>query len=407
MLYNYIFKKNIIRVSEGECGMRRYIDVLWNTKIARFIHRHKNWFITILFPIVLTAIIEYQTGYLGDKLYDCFGKLEYEEGIITPYYYKNSKLSEVREYMENYGKGILDEGCVLNLFVYNTRKNPIMISKATLIVDDIKEMMLSKIYIIGMYTEIDNEFELYAINNGLESIRNSEVKIDIDYYSIDKMKNVELGNKELEIFLNGSSIVEIDNLSVGEIRKFTSYRVNKTMLQEGTTFRVKYSITYESNGRIESFCQDIGGFDCMNSQVSFRLFNDFGEDQIIERDLLIDTDTDKGRILNIPANFLIEGNDWKNVRYFLYPTSSCELTFHAKLKCAGRKKEMETEKFTQKIYVPIYKEEDGFFYTMREFIEKYDIDTYYYNSNFNIQKEIIYTPTENNQKLKLPAPFDV
>ena len=55
--------------------MRRYIDALRNTEITRFICRHKNWIITILIPIVLTAVIERQTGYLGDKLYDCFSEL--------------------------------------------------------------------------------------------------------------------------------------------------------------------------------------------------------------------------------------------------------------------------------------------------------------------------------------------
>ena len=70
--------------------MRRYIDALRNTEITRFICRHKNWIITILIPIVLTAVIERQTGYLGDKLYDCFSELEYKEGVVTPLLYYES-----------------------------------------------------------------------------------------------------------------------------------------------------------------------------------------------------------------------------------------------------------------------------------------------------------------------------
>lgn len=115
----------------------------------------------------------------------------------------------------------------------------------------------------------------------------------------------------------------------------------------------------------------------------------------MERSLSIDVDNDKGRELRIPANFVIDGYNVKNVFYVLYPTSSCEVTFHANLKCAGEKRYIETEKFTKKIYIPLYKEEGGNFDSVRGFIEKYDIDKYYYNSNPIIQKEINYIPMED------------
>ena len=46
--------------------------------------------------------------------------------------------------------------------------------------------------------------------------------------------------------------------------------------------------------------------------------------------------------------------------------------------------------------MPLYKEEYGFFESVRNFIEEYNIDTYYYNSNAFIQKEIDYVPAIDN-----------
>lgn len=378
--------------------MRRYIDALRNAEIARFIHRHKNWIITILIPIVLTAIIEYQTGYLGDKLYDRFNELDYEEGIVTPLYYHDAlQASEARNYAESYGKKRLDEGCILNIYVHNNKSNPIIVSETSIVIDDVEKIIEPKFDVIGVYSEVDNIFELYAINNGLGTLDNNKIQIAMDYYDIEKQDRKEMGTDQIEFFLQGKSVVKIENLAGGEIRKIASYNLNQEIVRELQQLTIGYDIINEKKNQTEGIHNPIGSFYYMDSKILFSAGDGWGEDTV-QRSLIINVDNDKETELNILANFRVDGNDWKNIFYALFPTSSCKLTFHAKLRCANKKKEIETEKFIQDIYVPLYKEDGGFFWSIREFVTRYDIDTYYYNSNAFMQKEIDYVPAIDNQE---------
>lgn len=378
--------------------MRQYLDALRNTGIVRFIHRHKNWIITILIPIALTAIIEYQTGYLGDKLYDYFNGLEYSEGIITPLYFNDVlEVSEARKYAESYGKKRLDEGCILNIYVHNNKENPIIVSETSIVIDDVEKIIEPEFDIIGVYSEIDNIFSLYAINNGLGTLDNNKIQIVIDYYDMEKQKQIELKEEEVELFLQDKNVLYIQNLVGGEIRKIGTFNLKKEKVEKVGQITIGYDIIDGEEKKAERIHNLIGAFYYVDSKILFSAGDGWAEDTV-QRSVLINVDSDKGFELNVPANFKVDGNDWKNIFYALYPTSSCRLTFHAKLKTANKKKEIETEKFTQDIYVPLYKDEGGFFGSIREFVARYDIDTYYYNSNTFIQKEIDYVPVIDNQK---------
>lgn len=349
-----------------------------------------------MIPILITPVVASLMDNLLDKWHDIFSNLEYREGIITPlkFYEEDLPPSIVKKCAEDFGKEILDYGCVLNSYVQNNKKRPVSISETAIIVDNYQKMIMSKIYIIGMYSEMNDEFFLYAINNGSKNINNSEVEINIKYYNEEKKKMDDLDKNELESFLNGSNIIKIEDLSIGEIRKIATYKLNNVLLQEKGAFTIYYDVAYKEKNRIEHFKQGIGIICDVDSKIKFSLLDEFGGEEMIERSVIIEDNI--GSIYNIPANFIVGENNLKNVLYSIYPISSCELTFHAKFKCAGEDKEIETEQFVQKIYVPLYKEEYGFFYTVREFIEKYNIDSYYYNSNPVIQKEIIYSPIAND-----------
>lgn len=109
-----------------------------------------------------------------------------------------------------------------------------------------------------------------------------------------------------------------------------------------------------------------------------------------KRNVLVKTDEDEGKKLYLPANYMVEGNSWKNILFSLYPDTSCVLEFHAEIKCAGQKDTIKTEQFSQEIYVPLYKEEDYFFTTLRSFLSSYENDVYYYNSDMAAQEMFEY-----------------
>lgn len=373
--------------------MFRFINQIRNNNSLRFIYNKIKKACVFIIPVIVVSFVEYQTGFLGDQWNNYFGKLRFIEGIVTPlHYYEMSEQYDAKMYSEMYGKEMLDHGCLLNIYVYNEKNKPIMISKTSIIIDEIKTIEQYKVYIVGVYAEIDNSLTIYAVNNGLADFDKGKVYINVEYY------NNEFGEKEAiqeqqYSMLGVDKILEIEDLHGGEIRKIISYKLDENMMKKLGVIYMFYHIIDENDNLVtESYNETLGLLQYVDSKWWFSISEGVISENAIERSLSIDSDTDSGEEINVPAGFMIEGENWKNIIYAIYPTSSCDLTFHAKVKCAGSKKEIETDVYKQKIYVPLYKDEDNLFISVRKFIEDYSIDTYYYNSNPIIQKDIDYVP---------------
>ena len=357
--------------------------------------RTKKWYVLGLTLLVIGLFISYLSLYLIRS--DIFSILVYEESVLTPLYdYESMQYMDAREYAEQCSEESWDYGCILNVYLSNKKDIPITVSETAVIIDNIIKNVQSEVYIIGVYSETDNILTLYAINNGLGEFEDGQICIRVNHFKEDNSSRY-LTDEEIIYLLEGNSVIEIDNLIGGEIRKIAKYNINKEFLRELDLICISYKILDNNEDQIVKD-ESIGLMGYVGSEIFLSISEGDYSDIIVERSLSIDVDNDKGRELKIPANFVIEGNYLKNVLYALYPTSSCEVTFHAILKCAGKKCEIETEKFTHKIYVPLYKEDGGDFTSVREFIEEYNIDTYYYNSNPIIQKAINYVPMEKTEE---------
>lgn len=319
----------------------------------------------------------------------------YEESVLTPiYYYYSMQYMDAREYAKECSEEVWDYGCILNIYLTNKNNNPITVSESSIFVDSIIKNDQSIIYVIGDYSNTDNTLTLYAINNGLGNFEHGQICISVNHFNEENNSSEYLTEEQISYLFEGKNVIEIDNLVGGEIRKLAKYTVNKTYVKELDLLSISYMVI-DSNKEQTKKGESIGLLGYTNSGIYFSISEGDFSDIVVERALTIDVDYDEGKELKIPANFVIGENNLKNVLYALYPTSSCEITFHAIFKCAGEKKEIETEKFTQEIYVPLYKEDGGIFDSVREFIKKYNIDTYYYDSNPIIQKEIDYVPMQS------------
>lgn len=328
-----------------------------------------------------------------------FNKLEYQEGVLTPlYYYESMQDIDARVYAEKCIEERWNYGCILNAYVYNKYKKPMTVSETSVFIDDIKIEIQPELYIIGEYSEEENTLTLYVVNNGIGKFDAGQICISIHHLA--ENSSVYLDESQKLSLLGENGIIDIRGLSGGEIRKLASYNINKTYMEELKLVAISYKIIEkEDNQFVESDSDDIGLMGYNNDLgIYFSLSEGDYSNVIVERNLIIDVENDKGRELRIPANFVVEDNYLKCILYALYPNASCELTFHAKIRCAGDSKYIETEKFTQRIYVPLYKEEGGFFSSIREFIKKYNIDIYYYNSNPIMQKEITYVPMQEEKE---------
>ena len=108
--------------------------------------------------------------------YDYFGELKYEEGIVTPLlHYEAMPYIDAQEYVEQFGKDVLDYGCIFNVYLFNKKKSPVTISETSIVIDDIKKIQKATLRIIANYSTIDNQLTIYAINNGTKEFSGSKL----------------------------------------------------------------------------------------------------------------------------------------------------------------------------------------------------------------------------------------
>lgn len=375
------------------------IERFTNSKFVKIIRKHSKGVIAAV-AVILTAILTSQAEYLSTKLHDKYSKLEYKEGVITPlFYYDVLEYIDAKDYANKYGSEILDYGCILNTYVYNNKENPVAVMETSICIDNVDKLIQSKVLVIALYSDNEKLLNLYAINNGLAEFYKGKICISAQMLNEDKSMQEKISKDKQELLLGTDDEIEIANLASGEIRKIVSYSINEEMAKEIAPLWIFYNVVDESNylnTQGEKECLIL--FDRVNSELSVSYGEGDSSDEVIERTLIIDVANDKGKELNVPAYFMVEGNSWENILYMLYPTMSCDLMFHAKYKCAGEEKSIETEKFRQKIYIPLYTDDD-FYMSLRNFINKYNIETYYYNSNPTAQKEIEYVPVPNRQEV--------
>lgn len=356
--------------------------------------RFFTWFLAVVVPLIIGSVIERQTGLIGDMVGNLINKVEYADAVITPLYYgyndDSIDLSSARNYAEKYGGETLDGGCVFSTYVQNNKNKDVSVSEASIVIDKIQKIEEPAIFVIGEYQRGEKRFSLYAINNGSGVLDYGEVHIKGSYFDVDTNNYGELDRKRLSDLFIGYEIAKVEDLQAGEIRRIAEYSVNENAFVKKSQYGLGYYVVNSDGESLQKNHSSIGMFCYEMEEIRFYYAQGGSEEFTVKSYLPIKVDEYEGKKLNIPANFMIEGKSWKNILYALYPDSSCELEFHAEIKCAGQKDTIKSEVFRQKIYVPLYKEEEYFFVSIRDFITKYNIDTYYYGSNMQAQKAFDY-----------------
>lgn len=313
-------------------------------------------------------------------------KVKYKEGFITPVY-KNIEIDAARKYSENYGYKVLNYGCILNAEFQNQVDEQVLISKASVVIDDIKKETNPKIFLFGIYYEDDNIFDVYAVNNERVDFENGMISLTAEAYG-ESGSTEEFDAQDLLTLFGEAPYINIDKCYGGEIRKIFSFRMNKEYIKQKKSVLLYYSAA-TSNGKYSTDKTFMASFNVFNESQVYYMDSGGGDfdNVIIERSLIIDTDKDNGKELNVPANFSIEEKSWKSIQFILYPTASCQIKLHAKIKCSDEDDYSETQQFTQDIYVPLYTFEDNF-HKVKNFMKELGADVYYYNTDLARQKTI-------------------
>ena len=375
-----------------------------NTKIYEWIKKHKNITMLIsLFTFIITTIISTFfteiTTKVSDKVLNKVNNVEYvDEPIITPLRYDTdfSSIEDIRNFSNSYNNEILFEGCTLNTYVRNNKNSSLFISETAVVIDDIKELNEISVYAIGSYSVINNVFSIYVINNDIYDLNNGYVELTYEFTKSDSnIVDQELDDEMSSQFFqsiknNDNKIMNIKNLKGGEIRKINDLEVFSSFFENNSSISIYYKII---NGANNDILQDgnLGTIYKMNNEIQYSPSEVGSPDNTINR--LVEVNTKKikiGEKINVPSNILINGSDTVGILYNIFPTSSCSLTFHASIKCAGENKYINSNIKQQKIYVPLYKTDYWTWNSVRNFVEKYNIENYYYQSNPTIQKEIEY-----------------
>lgn len=367
-------------------------DYIKNKKIAIFIG---------ILVIIGTQIFQNITNEGTNSVMNSFKDIEIDDCIITPISYEDSQsisrtLQEAREYSKQYGKDILYEGFTTNIFLRNNKSKSMSISESSIVIDDINKVDNPQVYLFGIYDNVNNIFSLYLVNNNLGELDEGIVEIIVNCVdaSTGHMENLnnEIASQILNVKNNNQILITFKNLRGGEIRKITSYELNLDNIENSSIIGFEYIIS-NNNEIIQD--GEIGTFFKYNDIVTYTFSAGETPNFPIEKSTIVNVEEDEGKKINIPTNFSIGGENIQSILYTLYPTSSCVLKFHIDFKDTNNK-HIKSDIFEQEVYVPLYEEEDLFWYKLRDFIEKYEIDTYYYNSNPTIQKEIDYSPSNKD-----------
>lgn len=385
---------NLEKVKDFFIQVWNYIK---NKKVAIFIG---------ILIIVGTQIFQNITNEKTNSAMDSFKDIKIDDCIITPIAYDDSQsisrtLQETRDYSEKYGSDILYEGFTINLFLRNEKSKQMSISESSVVIDNIKKIENPQVYLFGIYDDTNNIFSLYLVNNNCGKLDEGLVKITGGYVDITTGYKEDLSNEIINQFFN----TEIDSqvpiifkdLRGGEIRRISSYKLELDTIEDSSLIGLGYEIS--NNGRIIKE-GEIGNFNKYDGVVSYSFSAGEAPNLPIEKFLLVDVEEDNGKSINIPTNFFINEEGMQSISYVIYPTSSCLMKFHIDMKDTNNK-HIKSDTFEQEVFVPLYEDNGLFWFKLRDFIQKYEIDTYYYNSNPSIQKEIDYSPSNRDTDYSL------
>lgn len=372
-----------------------------DTKLYKWIDEHKITMIISLSTLIITTIItafftEITTKFSQDYLNKGNG-VEYVDELIAPLFTSdpNKSIEEVKEYSNNYNSEILSDGCAFNTYVKNKKDSSVIISETAIIIDSIDALDELSIFIMGIYSINDNMFTVYAINNDLKDFSYGHIELSgylskYDENIIEEKISDEAFECIFQSINNNSSVISIDNLKGGEIRKIDEIEIVSSYFKNNSSIDLKYQVYDDSNGKL---MQDLyfGVLVKRNNIIEYVPSEIGAPDNIVERVVVLDTEKlNINDRINIPSNIPIKENETINILYNIFPTSSCNLSFHASIKCAGEDEYIESNRKEHKIYVPLYKTDYYAWDSIRNFIKKYNIENYYYNSNPIIQEEIDY-----------------
>lgn len=369
--------------------IKDFLNQIWN-----HIKNKKVLIVTGIIVIIGTQFLNIITEKGIKAISDPFKNIEIEDCIIKPISYEDSRsisetLQETRKYSEEYGGDILYDGVTTNIYLRNNNSRTISISESSIVIDDIKEVKILQIYLIAIYDDVNNLLSLYLVNNSLGELNEGLVEITVGYVdSSSRYMSNEIVSQMLNEEISDQILITFKNLRGGEIRKIASYELNLDCIEDLSCIGFDYKIS-NNNEIIQDGKIGI-------SYIRERIIIDeevplAPGSREIKKLAIVNVKEDKGKKINIPTSFSIDGENIQSILYTLYPTSSCVLKFHIDLKDTHNNY-IQSNVFEQEVYVPLYEDEDLSWDKLIDFIKKYEIETYYYNSNPIIQKEIDYSP---------------
>lgn len=350
-----------------------------------------------ILAIVYTAFWTGVGDSLKESVLNYFRSVEYIDSYITPDYsaeYLNT-VDAVKRYAESYENKILNESFSFNTFIENNKSVPVFLTKSTIIIDKLEKTHRPYVYVLGIYNKDQEEFSIYAINNDLVDLKNGLVEISGSIIRKNTNQKEDISEDFLCQAFTGvdTMVLDIKDLKGGEIRRIANYKLDLSFFDDTNFLYLHYCLTESGNSEVLEEA-GLGFFAILNDEVGYLYAQGDYEEHSVQRYVVVDVENilseKKSNLINVVTQTYIEPQSVFNVEYNIFPTESCVLTFHSEIQYTGSDTTIISDQHTQEIYVPLYKTDDLFWYTVRKFIEKYEITDYFYNSNPVIQKEIDY-----------------
>ena len=263
-------------------------------------------------------------------------------------------------------KLLYEKGCLYDVFIKNPNSRPKTIESWGLKIEKIED--INQPYLNVFPVIKDEKIIFYCINDSNYVAQNISfsIRMSLNGYNddIDMEKYLDEGYDTLEVFL--------EYMEPGEVVEIKRFNMNNDFKQilnlygQGASMfidsyrdeRIMYRGHTEDNGII--FIGSLFNFDS-NYYISFTE----GDGQVAKRNVYIDTNSDEGKEKRLKTqNTKIE--DEEEVYMCLIPNNSCKLTYKMHIIIDG--KNYESEGKTTKIHVPFYKDSDGTYVELTEYM---------------------------------------
>lgn len=278
---------------------------------------------------------------------------------------------------------------LLKAIVENPSIKTIPVARTWLVVDKVSPFQVRELEVLGHLMR--GKFVVYVVNNGYSDIENINIHLQGNIDTDDGKERLT-DDQLAKLLCCGINDLyfTISKLIMGEINCIAEFFVDVRMLTKYSQGRnwiyICKDVTYDQS--IQRHYNFLASLVLNNNQLGV-IYSE-GDGMDIERyQVEVYMENKFPEMKELPVEFAVDSKKYMQIQVATSVDQSGTIQYHFEIEPAGMKKVISEQKEVN-IAVPVYKTDGGYFYELREWLDKNNIISYKYNDNPIIQKDIEY-----------------